>query len=61
MMKKRFVKNTKKLNDKLNNIARSILLSEQRNFMSSVSVNGFNQKNLDKYNNNIYKIFSLYT
>ena len=60
-MKKRFVKNSQKLNKNLNTLAQQILLSEQRNFISCVSVNGFNQKSVDKYCKNNYKIFSLYT
>lgn len=59
-LKTRFIKNTKKLDRALNQLAEQIGMSEHRNHLSKISINGFNQKSLDKYIKNNYKIFSLY-
>lgn len=45
----------------LNQIVYEILHSKQRTMLNKLSANGFNQKSVEKYCDNQYKIFSLYT
>lgn len=45
----------------LNQIVYEILHSKQRMMLNKLSVNGFNQKSVEKYCDNQYKIFSMFT
>lgn len=59
--KQQFIERYGYMDQLLNQIVYEILHSKQRSMLNKLSVNGFNQKSVEKYCDNQYKIFSMYT